>query len=75
MSKNETGKTVKVKLYKDSDRYKQDVQVIVNGKAYVIKRGVTVEVPDFVAEVLENAQTQAQRAIEVSESIGRHHNR
>lgn len=57
----------KIRLYKDNEKYKDDVQVIVNGKVFLIKRGVQVEVPDYVAEVLENAQIQAQYAAEYSE--------
>lgn len=64
-------KMVKVRLYKDNDKYKRDVQVIVNGTVFLIKRGVEVEVPDYVAEVLDNAQRQSQYAIEVSESVGK----
>ena len=62
-------KSVKIKLYKDNDRYSRDVQVIVNGKVYIIKRGVEVEVPAFVAEAIENAQAQSQRAMELIDSI------
>ncbi len=61
--------SVKIKLYKDNDRYSRDVQVIVNGKVYIIKRGIEVEVPDFVAETIENAQMQSQRAMELIDSI------
>ncbi len=73
-----TAKTTKeaetktIRLYKDNDRYRKDVQVIVNGRVYLIQRGVEVTVPAFVAEVLENAQAQSQLAIEVSDSIGKH---
>lgn len=62
-----TGSKIKIRLYKDNDKYKDDVQVIVNGKVFLIKRGIEVEVPDFVAEALENAQIQAQYAAEYSE--------
>lgn len=71
-SKNQTTPEMKtVRLYKDNERYKKDVQVIVNGKAYLIQRGVEVEIPASVAEVLEHAQAQSQLAIEVSDSIGK----
>ena len=70
-AENKAEKTVKIRLYKDNDKYKDDVQVIVNGRVYLIKRGVEVEVPDFVAEVLENAQKQSQYAAEVSDATGK----
>lgn len=66
-----TANTKKIRLYKDNDKYKRDVQVIINGKAYLIQRGVEVEVPCAVAEVLEHAQDQSQRAIELSDAIGK----
>ena len=64
-------KSVKIRLHKDNDKYRDDVQVIVNGQVYLIKRGIEGEVPDFVAEVLENAQKQNQYAITVSEAVGK----
>ena len=51
-------KTVKIRLFKDAEKYKDDVFVGVNGRGYQIKRGEEVEVPDFVAEVLENSLNQ-----------------
>ena len=63
--------TKTIRLYKDNDKYKDDVQVIVNGTVYIVKRGIDVEVPDFVAEVLDNAQQQSQYAIEDSDSTGK----
>lgn len=53
-------KKVKIKLFKDNDRYKDDVFVSVNGESYQIQRGVEVEVPDYIAEVLDHAAEQRQ---------------
>ncbi len=53
-------KMVKIRLFKDNDKYKDDVFVAVNGRSYQIKRGEEVEVPDFVAEVLERSMKQDQ---------------
>ena len=49
---------VEIELYRDNDKYKNDVTVIVNGKVYQIKRGEKVKVPKAVAEVLDNAKAQ-----------------
>ena len=49
---------VRVQLFKDGEKYKDDVFVAVNGRAFQIKRGEAVEVPKSVAEVLENSQKQ-----------------
>lgn len=43
---------------------KEDVYVCVNGKSYQIKRGETVEVPDFVAEVLQHKEEMLAEAME-----------
>lgn len=59
---------VKIKLFKDNDKYKDPVFVGVNGKGYLIERGVTVEVPMSVKEVLDNSAAQDQRASEFMES-------
>ena len=54
-------KMVKIKLFKDNSRYKEDLFVSVNGVNYKIRRGVEVEVPPEVAEVLEHSQMQDER--------------
>lgn len=46
---------VTIKLYKDQN-IKDDVQVFVNGRQYIIKRGVSVDVPREVFEVLQNQE-------------------
>ena len=51
---------VTVKLFKDNGKYAADMFVGVNGVGYQIKRGIPVEVPRVVAEVL--AQSEAQDA-------------
>ena len=58
-------KMVKIKLFKDDHDYKDDVFVAVNGERYQIKRGVEVEVPDYIAEVLENSAKQDACAAEL----------
>lgn len=50
--------TVRVRLFKDSDKYKSDVFVAVNGNAIKIQRGVEVDVPAAHFEVLERSMTQ-----------------
>ena len=52
---------MKIKLFKDNSRYKEDLLVSVNGVNYKIRRGVEVEVPPEVAEVLEHSQMQDER--------------
>ena len=49
---------VRIKLFTDNGRYKGDLFVSVNGVNYKIRRGVEVEVPRAVAEVLEHSQRQ-----------------
>lgn len=49
---------VTIKLFYDGARYKDDVFVGVNGRRYQIKRGVEVEVPLAVKEVLDNSMRQ-----------------
>ena len=51
-------KNVRIRLFKDNSRYKGDLFVSVNGVSYKIRRGVEVEVPPEVAEVLEHSQQQ-----------------
>lgn len=49
---------VTVKLFKDNERYKDDVFVAVNGQRFQIQRGVPVQVPKYVADVLEQSMEQ-----------------
>jgi hypothetical protein len=43
---------------------KDDVYVAVNFKTYLIKRGVEVEVPESVAEVLQHREEMLAKAME-----------
>lgn len=51
-------KMVPIRLFKDNEKYKDDVFVAVNGRSFQIKRGETVMVPDYVATVLEQSMAQ-----------------
>jgi hypothetical protein len=56
-------KMVKIKLPLTRSE-KEDVYVAVNGKSFLIKRGETVEVPDYVAEVLQHKEEMLAQAME-----------
>lgn len=56
---------VNIYLMRDSDKYKGDVFVQVNGVGYIIQRGKNVKVPKAVAEVLQNSQEQDSRTAEL----------
>ena len=62
-------KMVKIHLFKDNKAYTDDVFVGVNGKTYQIKRGVDVEVPESVAEVLKNSERQDVEAIRIMDEL------
>lgn len=49
---------VPIRLFKDNDRYKDDVYVCVNGERLLIKRGENVEIPRKFALVLEQSARQ-----------------
>lgn len=49
---------VEVKLFKDNNKYKDDVFVQVNGENCLIKRGERVKVKRKFAEVLDNSDMQ-----------------
>ena len=54
-------KSMRIRLFQDNGRYKGDLFVSVNGVNYKIRRGVEVQVPPEVAEVLEHSQMQDER--------------
>lgn len=62
-------KTVKIKLFKDQGRYKNDVFVGLNGRTFLIKRGVEVEVPEGVAEILKHQEEQDAVATMMMEDL------
>ena len=55
-------KTVKILLPRGRKNEENFIIVSVNGRRWKIMKGVEVEVPDFVAEVLENAEMMAETA-------------
>lgn len=46
----------------------KEVFVGVNGKGYKIKRGMNVEVPESVAEVIRNSEQQEYKAAQLIEA-------
>ena len=58
---------ISVKLFKDNDRYKDDVYVAVNGQNCVIKRGEWVKVKRKFALVLDASEIQDMRTAEYLE--------
>jgi len=54
--------SVKLKLFKDNGRYKGDVLASVNGRRFLIQRGVQVELPYPIAQVLLDSQKQDEKA-------------
>jgi len=64
---NSNVKKVKIKLFYDGQKYTDDVPVIVNGETLFIKRGVEVEVPDYVKAVLDDAAAQERAALKYIE--------
>jgi hypothetical protein len=59
-------KTVKVRIPKTKEQ-QDDVFVSVNNRTWLIQRGVEVEVPECVAEVLMHQQEMAEAAMDFEE--------
>ena len=57
---------VRLELYKD-ENIRDDVQVFVNGRQYIIQRGVPVDVPYEVYVVLKNQQRMKNHIIAYNE--------
>ncbi len=58
---------ISVKLFKDNDRYKDDVYVSVNGQNCIIKRGEWVKVKRKFALVLDSSEIQDMHTAEYIE--------
>lgn len=63
MAEKKEKKMVKIKLFKDGDKYKDDVFACINGHPYGVKRGVEVEVPESVAKLLEASERQDNKTV------------
>lgn len=61
--KENAEKLVKIRLPK-SREHEEDVFVSVNERTWLIKRGVEVEVPECVAEVIKNGEAMQEEAYE-----------
>ena len=68
-TKTEAENKVRIRLFRDNNEYKEDLFVAVNGHSFLIKRGVEVEVPDYIADVIKNAEAQQNRALEYMASV------
>lgn len=64
-----TKKTVKIKIPLTRNE-KDDVYVAINGRSYQIKRGVEVEVPLAVKEVLDHQEEMLSEAMAFESQIG-----
>ena len=60
-------KTVKIKLHRDR-KDQEDLFVSVNERTWIVKRGVEVEVPECVAEVIHNSEEMLQEAYDFDEA-------
>ena len=59
---------VAVKLFRDNDRYKDDVYVAINGQNCLIKRGEWVKIKRKFAMVLDQSEIQDIKTAEMLEA-------
>lgn len=64
-------KLVRIQLFKDNKHYKEPLFVGVNGETFLVQRGVPVDVPDYVAEVIRNSEAQDHEAFMAMEELAR----
>lgn len=70
--KNVNGeKLIKIRLPKER-REQEDVFVGINERTWLIKRGVEVEVPECVAEVLENREMMLETISAFENAAAKH---
>lgn len=60
---------VPYEAFYDGDRYKDDISVMVNGKRWLIKRGVRVMLPRKVEHVLRNAERQRKYSADFNKRL------
>ena len=59
---------VPFEAFKDNDKYKDDITVIVNGKIWRIQRGVEVMIPRYVYNVIKQSEKQDLAATNFAEA-------
>jgi len=64
-AKNE--EMVTIRLIRD-ENHRQPLFVGLNGKGYLVQRGVNVQVPKAVAEIINNSLDQQQAALDYMDS-------
>ncbi len=64
-------KLIKIRLPKER-RDQEDVFVGINERTWLIKRGVEVEVPECVAEVLENREMMLETISAFEDAVNKH---
>lgn len=62
-------KMVKIKLPRTSAK-QEDLFVSVNMETFIVKRGAEVEVPDYVAEVIQHQEEQLEKIMLFNEARG-----
>ncbi len=62
---------VSVKLFKDTERYRDDVFVAVNGKGMIVPRGKEVKIPRKYAIALKNSEAQDSFAAEYAADLAK----
>lgn len=60
--RSERPETQKIKLFKDNGRYRNDVFVSVNGRSFLLQRGVELELPYAIAQVVKQSIMQDEQA-------------
>ena len=66
---NPAEELVTIRLFKDDDRYSDDVFVAVNGRRFQIRRGEEVQVPRYVKDVLDHSQKQDLHTARMMEKL------
>lgn len=59
---------VTIRLFKGLGRYKNDIIVRVDGKRYQLKRGINIQVPRKVYDVVQQQLTQDQETAQLIEN-------
>lgn len=73
-SPDDPSRRVKVRLFKDNGRYKEPLFVRVNDYTAQIPRGVTVEIPYFVAKHIEEMTAQDERTAMLVQELAQDYN-